>query len=179
MKPTHKMAFTFTFLVLLFATAGAIDAMAQLLIKADENSCKLSIDGEAVATIKANGVYKANVGTGEHLLEAVSLDGYRKVELTVKIENSEQKVIKLQLTPNYEKIAKDAYEGRLTVSMIETKPLYKECSSSGSNYGDIPAGTRINIASSQIFSCGGSRNSFKVAYNGFVGYIFIHQVEFK
>jgi hypothetical protein len=175
MRAIRKTAFMIMFSTVAFLTSAATDARAQLLIKNDERSCKLSIDGEEIATMKANGVYRANIGIGEHLLEAVSLDGYYKTEQTVKVENSQQQVVKLSLTPDYEKLIRAAYEGKFIVTMAKEGSLWSDtgCYNLDHDLGDIPSGAIVKIINPQRLTCtlkdlGGAR----IEYKGHVGWMF-------
>jgi hypothetical protein len=175
MRAIRRTALVITFTAAVFLTSAATDARAQLLIKNDERPCKLSIDGEEVATMKANGVYRANVGMGEHLLEAVSLDGYYKTEQTIKVGNSQQQVIKLSLTPDYEKLIRAAYEGKFIVTLKEEKYLWSDtgCYELDFALGEVPRGTILRIIAPQRLLCTGKGNGgAKVEYKGHVGWMF-------
>lgn len=175
MRAIRRTALVITLTAAVFLTSAATDARAQLLIKNDEHPCKLSIDGEEVATIKANGVYRANIGSGEHLLEAVSLDGYYKTEQTVKVGNPQQQVIKLSLTPDYEKLIRAAYEGKFIVTMANEGSLWSDtgCYNLDHDLGHIPSGVILRIIAPQRLVCSGKGfGGAKVEYKGHVGWMF-------
>jgi len=67
-----------------------------LLLRTDVD-CTVSIDGEEVAQLKAGEAKKAEVGLGEHLVEAVSGDVNNKWEKTISVESSAQKVVTIEL----------------------------------------------------------------------------------
>jgi len=173
MRAIRKTALGIIFAAVAFLTVAATDARAQLLIKNDERPCKLSIDGGEVTTIQASGVYRANVGTGEHLLEAVSLDGFYKTEQTVKVGNSQQ-VIKLNLAPDYEKLIRAAYEGKFIVSLKDKSYLWSDtgCYELDFALGEVPTGRILRIIAPQRLTCGyKTYGGAKVEYNGHVGWM--------
>ncbi|MEJ7615883.1 MAG: hypothetical protein WKF30_02655 [Pyrinomonadaceae bacterium] len=152
----HKMFITAAFTTLLFLNVGTIKADGQLLIKANEGACKLSIDGSEVATIKADGVYKATVGRGEHLLEAVSLSGYFKWAQTVEVTSDDQKVIhisKMNLAVEEDVAVKAAFEGKIfakveTYSYNRAYLLFSNCEMADPS---VPYAEQVKFVNPKIF----------------------------
>lgn len=172
MKAIHKTLLLISFAGAVLAGTAA-NARAQLLIKNDDRPCKLSIDGKEVATIQASGVYSASVRPGEHLLEAVSLDGFYTIELTLKTTNAQQ-IIKLTLRPDRRRLVRGAYEGKLVVSLSEREYLWSDasCYKLDHDIGEIPGGTFLRVIDAGILKCPSSDyGGVKVEYKGHVGWI--------
>jgi hypothetical protein len=73
---------------------------------ADEN-CKIKLDGEELGKLKKGESKKFSVGLGEHLIEAITLEGKFQWQQTLTLEKNIQVIVKIALTPQVEAAAEE------------------------------------------------------------------------
>ena len=73
-------------------------AGATLLVLCDL-ACNWKLDGEAKGRIEADGSAKARVELGQHLADAVTGDGFDKVEKEIEIKSVGQTILRIALKP--------------------------------------------------------------------------------
>jgi Protein of unknown function (DUF1566) len=69
---------------------------ATIVVRADQ-ACKLTLDGDSKGTMQASQAKKIDVKLGEHLIEAVTLNGSYHWEKTVVIKETGQIIVKIEL----------------------------------------------------------------------------------
>lgn len=99
-------------------SSTAPSTVPTLLIRSD-TVCTYSIDDEESQPLSADKVKKVNTTIGEHLVEAVSVDGKDHWKAVIELDKSSQKVVLIEL--NKVRVAREAAEQEATRLAEEAK----------------------------------------------------------
>jgi hypothetical protein len=83
--------------------------------KFDERIAKVSIDGEEAGEVTEGKILKLPITRGEHIIEASSPKSFFIYKGEIKIENDDQRILKMELVCDYRKLINAAATGKLVV----------------------------------------------------------------